>query len=62
MLVAPTAQQTSKGLVAVGRDMAKILAIIAPRKTGLNSAKLYLDDNMVETIQTECLLRFYISC
>jgi hypothetical protein len=45
--VATTAPQTSMGLLAVGPDMAKVLAV---------------DDNMVKAIQFEYCLRFYASC
>jgi hypothetical protein len=52
-LVATTAPQTWKTLLAVRPDMAKVLAVLALRKTSLSS---------VQAIQLEQLLRFYISC
>jgi hypothetical protein len=57
MQVETTAPQTSMGLLAVGPDMAKVLAVVALHKANLNS-----DDNMVKAIQLEYLQRFYISC
>jgi hypothetical protein len=37
MQVAATAPQTSRGLLAVDPDMAKVLAIVALRKASLSS-------------------------
>jgi hypothetical protein len=37
MQVATTAPHTSRRLLAIGPDMAKILVIVALRKAGLNS-------------------------
>jgi hypothetical protein len=37
MQVATTSQQTSRGLLAVGPDMAKVLAVVALRKASLSS-------------------------
>jgi hypothetical protein len=37
MQVATTAPQTSRGLLAVGPDMAKVLAVEAPSKASLSS-------------------------
>jgi hypothetical protein len=60
--VATTATQTSRGLLAVGPDIAKVLTVVAMYKVSLNSAKLYLGDNVVKAIQLEDLLRLYVSC
>jgi hypothetical protein len=62
MQMATTAPQSSRCLFAVGPDMAKILAEIALRKAFLSSAQLYLDNNMVNAVRLEYLLRFYVSC
>jgi hypothetical protein len=56
MQVATIAPQTSRGLLAVGPDMAKVLAVAALRKASLISV-LYLDD-----IQLDSLSRCYVSC
>jgi hypothetical protein len=53
MQVATTTQQTSRGLLAVGTDMAKVLTAVALRKSSLSSIWFYLDDNMVQAIQLE---------
>jgi hypothetical protein len=58
MQVASTAPQISRGLLAVGPDVAKILAAVL-RKASLYN---YIDDNMVKTIQLEYCLRFYVFC
>jgi hypothetical protein len=38
MQVATTAPQTSRGLFAVGPDMAEVLAVVSLRKDSLSSA------------------------
>jgi hypothetical protein len=58
MQVATTTPQTSRGLLAVGPDMAKVLTAVALRKSSLSSTWFYLDNNMVQAIQLEHLLRF----
>jgi hypothetical protein len=45
MQVATTAPQTPRELLAVGPDMAKVLTVVALRKSSQSSAYLYLDDN-----------------
>jgi hypothetical protein len=62
MQVTTTTPQTSRGLLAVGPDMAKVLAVVALRKASVSSVQFYLDNNMVKVIQLEYLLRFYVSC
>jgi hypothetical protein len=37
MQVATTAPQTSKGLLAVGPDMAEVLVVVSPLKASLSS-------------------------
>jgi hypothetical protein len=59
MQVAATASQISRGLLEVVPDMAKVLAVVALRKAILSSTWFYLDENMVQAIQLEYLLRFY---
>jgi hypothetical protein len=44
MQVATTVPQTSKVLLAVSPDKAKILAVVAQLKASLRSVKLYLDN------------------
>jgi hypothetical protein len=61
MQVGTTTPQTSRGLLAVVPDMAKVLAIVALRKASLSSLWFYLYDNMVKAIQLEYLLGFYVS-
>jgi hypothetical protein len=51
MQVATTTPQTSRGFLAVGQDMAKILAVVALRKASLSCVRFYLDNNMVKDIQ-----------
>jgi hypothetical protein len=46
MQVATTAPQTSRGLFAVGPDMAKVLAVVALHKASLSSVWFYLDNNV----------------
>jgi hypothetical protein len=58
MQVATTTPQISRGLLVVGPDMAKVLIVVALRKSSLSSIWFYLDDNMVQAIQLEYLLRF----
>jgi hypothetical protein len=60
--VATTTPRTSRGLLAVGPVMAKVLAVVALRKASLSYVYVYIDDNMVKAIQLEYLLRFYVSC
>jgi hypothetical protein len=50
------------GLLAVGQDMAKVLAVLALRKASLSSVRFYIDDNMFKVIEFEYLLRFYVFC
>jgi hypothetical protein len=50
MLVATTAPHTSRGLLAVGPDMAKVLMVVALGKASLSSIWFYLDDNMDQVI------------
>jgi hypothetical protein len=57
--VATTAPQTHRGLLAVGPDIAEVLAVVALRKSSLTSVLHYLDDNMVNVIQLEYLLRVW---
>jgi hypothetical protein len=61
MALAITIPQTSRGLLAVGPHMAKVLAVIALCKASLSSVRFYLDNNMVKDIQLEYLLEFYVS-
>jgi hypothetical protein len=56
--VATTAPRISRGLLAVAPNIANVLAVIAISKASLNSIRFYLDDNMVQAIQLEYLLRF----
>jgi hypothetical protein len=56
MQIATTALQTSRGLLAVDPDMAKVLTVVARRKASLSSVLFYLDDSMVQAIQLEYLL------
>jgi hypothetical protein len=55
MQVATTAPQTSRGLLADGPDMVKVLIVVALRKASLNSIHvwLYLDYNMVQDIHLD---------
>jgi hypothetical protein len=53
--MATTTQQTLRGLLAVGPDMAKVLVAVALCKASLSSVWLYLDDNIAKAIQLECL-------
>jgi hypothetical protein len=48
MQVATTTPQTSSGLLAVGPDMAKVLAVLC--KASLSSVSLYFDNSMVKAI------------
>jgi hypothetical protein len=57
MQVATTIPQTPRGLLAAGPDMAKVLTVVALRKSSLSSIWFYLDDNMVQAIQLQYLLR-----
>jgi hypothetical protein len=52
--------KTSKGLLAVGPDMAKVLVVAALHNATPSS--VYLDGNMVKALQLEFLFRFYVSC
>jgi hypothetical protein len=54
--VATTTPQISRGLLAVGPDMAKVLTVLALRKSSVSSIWFYLDDNMVLAIQLEYFL------
>jgi hypothetical protein len=45
MQVATTTSQTSKGLLAVGPDMAEVRAVVALRKGSLSFVWFCLDDN-----------------
>jgi predicted metal-dependent RNase len=49
-------------VVAVGADMAELLAVVALRKASLSSVCLYLDGNIVKAIQFEYPLGFNVSC
>jgi hypothetical protein len=60
--VATTAAQTSRGLLAVGPDIVKVLAVVALYKVSLSSEYLYLEENVVKAIQLEDSLRLYVSC
>jgi hypothetical protein len=51
MQVATTTPQTSRGLLAVGPDMVKVLTVVVLSKSSLSSIWFYLDDNMVQAIQ-----------
>jgi hypothetical protein len=62
MQVATTAPQTSRVLLTVGPDMAKVLTVVAMHKSSLSFLWFYIDDNIVQAIQLEYLLRFYVSC
>jgi hypothetical protein len=44
MQVGTTTPQTSRELLAVGPDMAKVLTVVALRKSSLSSVWFYLDD------------------
>jgi hypothetical protein len=62
MQVVTTTPQTSRGLLAIGPDMARVLAFVELHEPSLSSVWFYLDNNMVKAIQLEYLLRFYVSC
>jgi hypothetical protein len=61
MQVATSAPQTSRGLLAVGSVMAKLLAVVALSKASQSFIYLYVDDNMIKAGLLEYHLRFYIS-
>jgi hypothetical protein len=54
--VATTAPQTSRGVLAVGPDIAKVLAVVALHKANLSSVKLCINNNMVKAVQPKYLL------
>jgi hypothetical protein len=51
MQVGTTAHQSSRGLLAVGPDMAKVLALTAQHEGSLTLLELYRDDIMLKAIQ-----------
>jgi hypothetical protein len=55
MQVATTAPQTSKGLLTVDPEMAKVQAAVGLHKAMLSPIQLYLDDDMVKVILLEYL-------
>jgi hypothetical protein len=59
MQVATTSPQTSRGLFAVGRDLAEVLAVLALHKASFSSVRLYLDDNMFRAIELD-ISRYFI--
>jgi hypothetical protein len=59
MQEAASAQKTWRGLLAVGPDMAELFSLETLRKASLSSVCLYLDDNMVKTIQLESVEMLY---
>jgi hypothetical protein len=51
MEVTTTVPQTLRGLLAVALDMAKVLPVVALRKTNMSPVEFCLNDNMVKAIQ-----------
>jgi hypothetical protein len=49
--VVTSTPQTSRELLAVGPDMAKVLAVVALLKASLSFVNLHVDDNIIKAIQ-----------
>jgi hypothetical protein len=61
MQMATPAPQAIRGLLAVGPDMAKLLAAAALHRASLSSVSLYLNDNMVMANSISILLEILCS-